>query len=684
MPKFKGPLLGSTDTETTGLDLDHGAKPFLVTIYNEQTQENIWWEWDVDPLTRQPNQKQYEEDQKEIEDTYSKFDGLVLHNPKFDIRALQTIYTNLKWDWSKTYDVLTAAHLECSDQQKDLTTLTLVYLHRNVKPFEDNIKEACNKARRIARSKYPEWRIAKRSLPEMPSAKETVWKNDMWLPRCIAQEENYPDDHPWWTICSRYANADSATTLGVYRVLEELIKERDLWAIYQERLKLLPILYEMEREGISLSESRQEELFNDYQKEFDEASEFILGLAEEKGFKDLKLPKGASPTDSLVKFTFEGLNLPVIKKSQKTGEPSLAADVKRELLLRTEHGSVEEKFLETLTLRSKRGTSLSYMESYEAFRIRKNGISRLHSWLNPTGTNTLRMSSQNPNQQQISKQYFQDDRNLRYIFGPPKGKVWVAIDYDNLELRIPAYECQEPAMLELFEAPDKAPFYGSYHLLIVSILHEELWYQCMEDVGPTKAGELFKKKYKDTYYQWTKNGNFAELYGAVDTGDGKGTADRAFHMPGAQEIIAERLTAKNQLNQDYIAFAQDEGYVTTLPDLEVSPKQGYPLQCRRTRWGKVKPTIPLNYHVQGTACWIMMRAMIKVQSYFDTLDPSVGARMVMNVHDELVLEFNKKANWKPKAQKVRVLMESIGKILDPQIKLTCGIDVHPNNWSQSI
>ena len=95
----------------------------------------------------------------------------------------------------------------------------------------------------------------------------------------------------------------------------------------------------------------------------------------------------------------------------------------------------------------------------------------------------------------------------------------------------------------------------------------------------------------------------------------------------------------------------------------------------------VKPTIPLNYHVQGTACWVMMRAMIKVQEYLDSLGD--GYRLVMNVHDEIVVEMPKKANKGnlPKATRIRELMESIGDCVG--VTLTCGMDYHPNYWSQA-
>lgn len=676
------------DTETTGLDLNHGSKPFLVTICNEQ-QENQWWEWDVDPFTRK-----VKVDQKDINRIKVAIKGqnIVFHNAKFDFRALDKISYWPSRDWSKVDDTLIASHLIASNQPHNLTTLSLIYLGINVEPYEATINQACNEARRLARSKFPEWKIAKAGMAELPSVKsgskkdeEKPWKNDMWLPRAIAQELDYADDHPWWTVCSDYANLDSASTVMLMEVFKDILEEKGLTKIYKERLKLLPIIYGMESGGISLSKQRKDELYDQFKEEFNEYSQVCMEIAQKKKC-ELDLPKGASPTKTLKEFCFneEGLNLPVIKTTD-TGAPSMDKSVKEDYLLTLKPKTIQYKFVEALDARAKLSTSINYMETYERFLVHsKSGACKLYSSLNPTGTQTLRMSSNNPNQQQISKRKLSRvDKNLRYLFGPEEGKIWVAIDYDNLELRIPAYECQEPAMLDLFENPDKAPFFGSYHLLIASILYTKEWKACLTKAGAESAADLFRTKYKDTKYQWTKAGNFAEMYGAVDREDGQGTADRAFHIPGAQSIIAKRLTAKNKLNQQYIDIANKQGYVETMIDTEVDPDKGYPLWCGRTKWGKVKPTVPLNYHVQGTACWIMMRAMIKVQDYLDTLPSSVKARIIMNVHDELVLEFSSGSNWKPKAEKVRRIMESIGDVLFPQVNLTCGIDVHTNNWSTS-
>jgi len=262
------------------------------------------------------------------------------------------------------------------------------------------------------------------------------------------------------------------------------------------------------------------------------------------------------------------------------------------------------------------------------------------------------------------------------MFGPPSGKEWWSLDFDNFELRIPAYESGEPAMLELFENPDASPYFGSYHSLICHILHKEEFEKC-------KDGNGFKNKRPDLYRK-AKSGNFAELCGAVDTKDGNSTADKTFGVPGAQSIIASRLTNKNRLNKELVNFANSHGYVQTIPDKEIDSEKGYPIVCdfnyhRGIR--TVKPTQPMSYHVQGTACWVVYRAMDKVEKYLKKFGPDY--EIIMNVHDELSFSFPFKDNLGNLniIRKVREIMESCGDSIG--VKLTCGIDYHPKNWNDS-
>lgn len=690
----------AVDTETTGLDLRHGARPFFVTMCRVG-EDPVFWEWDVDPLTRQPTIPQ--EDIEEIEEWLNTEDELVLQNPKFDAAALATI--GIQLPWSKVKDTLLAGHLLASNQPHDLTTMTLVYLGVNIKKYEDALQEVCNAARRLARSKFPTWRIAKEGLPEMPSAKggskkgakgvesESPWKFDCWLPRAIAKHCKYSKDHPWWTVLQEYANTDSVSTAHLWPAMLHKLTHRKLYPIYEERLKLLPIVARMEANGVTLSATRLDELVAEYKEESSNAGSIVVNLAAAKGYA-LDLPKGASPNNSLRRFCFDVLDLPrVYNKKAKSTEPTLNKEAMEQYLATLPKSSIGYSFIKNLTDKRSRDTALSYMEGYRRFWKSINGSPRcdwfrLFPSLNPTGTDTLRFSSSNPNEQNISKK---KGFNLRYCFGPAPGREWWSLDAQNIELRIPAYEAGEQDFIALFERPNDPPYFGSNHLLIAHLLFPREFDECIRN------GWDFKEKYKSTLYQRTKNGNFAVQYGAVDKADGTGTADRTYGLPGAQARIKARFAKQEAHNQWCIDFARKHGYIETVPDKTVDPYRGYPLLCARTDYGDIKPTVPLNYRTQGTAMWWMSKAMVRCQPQLDewnAADPATDGSdnyfIVMQVHDELVFDFPKRAHplKNPKGsnlQRIRIvkqLMERGGD--DIGIPTPVSIGYNEEHWADEV
>ena len=675
----------SIDTETTGLDLRHSARPYFVTICKDDG-EQIWCEWDVDPLTREVDVPSGDLDGIEgligSDGGQEEVHELVLQNAKFDFAALQSVWTASEWEfgWDRVHDTLIAGHLLASNRPHDLTSMALQYLGIDIQPYDDALKAACNEARRMARKEFPTWQIAKQGLAGMPSAKESCWKYDGWLPRAIAKEREYAPDHPWWTVLSNYANTDSSTTLLLWKAMRAEIERRGLWEIYEERRKVIRVAYIMERDGVTLSKTRLEELKGRYAEEIEKAESTCLDIAAKHGV-ELKLPKGGN-SKQLSTFLFQTLKLPVLKQSEKTGAPSLDKSVIECYSHLLQDGTDGGDFIRALRGKRKRDTALAYMEGYERFWMGTVGYRdwyRLHPSLNPTGTDTLRWSSSNPNEQNISKQ---EGFNLRFVFGPAPGREWWSLDAKNIELRLPAYEAGETEMIALFERPDDPPFFGSNHLLVFSILFPDLW---------AKHGAAVKKLYASTNYQWVKNGNFAVQYGAVEE---SGTAARAYHVDGGQRKVQARFGRIKQLNDRCIAFANKYGYVETMPDKTVNPTKGYPLLCTRSEWGKILPTVPLNYRVQGTAMWWMAKAMVRCQEQLDTWreDSQFDGRIALQVHDELVFDFPKRYSVDPdgkpiygnlgKIRKIKRLMEEGGRDIGVPTPVSC--EYHENNWSEGV
>jgi DNA polymerase I-like protein with 3'-5' exonuclease and polymerase domains len=666
------------DTETTGLDLRHGCKPYFVTLCDAAGDQR-WWEWWVDPLTRQPAVPP--EDLQEVKQVLAECDGFVLQNTKFDATALMTIGIT-PFPWAKVYDTLLAGHLLASNQPHDLTSMALHYLGVDAQPYEDKLRDACQAARRYCRSHYPTWKIAKAGLLTMPSAGKEDWKADGWLPRQLAQELGYHDDHHWHTVLRDYANSDSAVTVALWGVMEQELKSKDLWGIYLERLKLLRISYLIEERGLTVSGTRLEELKAQYQQESAAAEGLCLNVARSMG-ADITLPRGGN-NKALTDFVFNTLNLPVVRRANKgKGGPSLDKYALEEYEATLPDHSRARVFVSNLKAKRSRDTAITFLDAYKRFwlAVGQPGWWRLHPSLNMTGTDTLRWSSQSPNEQNISKK---SGFNLRYCFGPAPGREWWSLDAQNIELRIPAYEAGEQAMIDLFERPDDPPYFGSNHLLACHILHPALFEACTNPSLPPPHidGRIFKDKYKSTWYSWTKNGNFAVQYGAQES---SGTADRAYHVPGGQAKIQQRLGKINDLNQAQILHAEKYGYVETIPDKTVNPHRGYPLLCTRTEWGKILPTVPLSYHVQGTACWWMAKAMVRCQQQLDQWNnkrtPSQCYYLIAQIHDELLFDFPYRPDRGNLAKilTIKRLMEQGGDDIGIPTPVSC--ELHLESWA---
>lgn len=742
MPRIETRIV-ALDCETTGVDSHHGALPFFVTM--NDGKESLWWEWEVEPETRRV--VFLAEDLEEIQAELDLADEIVLQNGKFDYAMLHQLYKKaglkLRWDWDKVHDTLIAGHLLASSQPHDLTAMVVQELRIDIEPYEKRLKEACHKARRIARSHYPTWRIAKEGLEDMPSAKggggktvrggesESPWKFDTWLLKAIAVAAGYNKSHPWYKLLEDYSNTDSAMTQPLWLAQRRKLEQRGLYRIYQERMKVIPIACEMERRGVTISGARLEELEQKYQADSERDGATCVAIAKGLDY-ELVLPKSGN-NKSLTQLCFgvpadddtplfpnritKYLDLPILGRTE-SGNPSLDKTVLERYELELESDGDQWRFTKALRSKRKRDTALTYMKGYRRFWLPLSRVVQkhlqecewfvLHPSLNPTGTSTLRWSSSAPNEQNISKQTEMCPEckgvaglrcricngkgelslNLRYAFGPAPGREWWSLDAKNIELRIPSYESDEQEMIELFERSGEPPYYGSQHILNFSTVYPDIWGKELREVGLEKVGPHCKKKYASTWYQWCKNGDFAIQYQC-----GRETADRAFHRPGCFDLLKSRFTKMESLNQHWIRFADKHGYVETMPDKSVDPKRGYPVMCSRTEWGKISPTIPLSYHVQSTAMWWMQEAMIAVADELREWNRKAARPeyfIAMQVHDELTLDFPKMDHPKrnprgsnlPRLRRIQRLMESCGDRIG--VPTPVGCEYHENNWAEGV
>lgn len=736
-----------------------------------------WWEWAIDPLTRQVHIPESDaEDIRQLIRSAAANGGIVGHNSKFDAGMVEAAGLG-PWPWAACDDTLVASHLLNSNTEHNLTDLAIDWLGEDIHPYENRLKEAVMECRRRvqqarqSRKRKPpdtstsagrkraaeiarddplaDWRIAEEGLREMPSAGKEPWKADGWLPRAMAAFDKLSGDHPYWTVLSDYANADSETTVRLWFEQKVEIVRRGLMPLYRERLKALPVLAAMERRGVTVDRVALRRMKTELKAEADAVERELVGIALSHGYP-LSLPK-AGRNGSLDGFVFgtvtircsvcgaeqelpghqldycrqmesqgrpclkcreagqttpgfpkvvgvSGLCLPpVYNPKAKTAKPCFDAKIAIPWYLdNLPEGSAGHQFVKGYEKRSGRLKAVDYLETYETFGIplvEYDGWLSLHPHFHATGTSLLRRSCSNPNLQQVGKK---KETNLRRCFGPAPGREWWSFDYKNLELRLPAYESGEADLIALFERCDDPPFFGSEHLLNFSVVYPEIW--TAELPHQMKDPEHVKKKYKDTYYQWVKNGDFALNYGAVNKEDGTGTADRTFRRAGSQSRLEARFAKKSALNQKQIDHARRAGYVETILDASLDwgtdPPRGYPLLVTRVDhgygYGDVLPTTPLNFHIQGSAAWCTLKAMNRIApklSEWTAADPR-GYHLIIEVHDELVFDFPAGEGPEPwrtnhaKAMEIAQMMEMSGN--DLGIPLPVDTEFHQKSWAEGL
>jgi DNA polymerase I-like protein with 3'-5' exonuclease and polymerase domains len=592
------------------------------------------WEWDVNPLTREPEIPKG--DLTELQD-FLDANHFVLHNTKFDYLALESIGLRIP-SFEFTQDTLIASHVLASAESHNLKDLGLQYCD-----ILNDDEEALHAATVIARryGKKYKWRTAQKDVhdPHFPAATKDWVKMDMWTPRAMAKAQNLPPDHPYWTLCRTYGILDAERTMACWLIMEEGLKEEGLTYQYEQRRKLLEVTYTMESHGITLRATESQKVKKDYRFKSNKA-ELAAKTAADHKIDNL------DSYQQLSKILFDHFKLEPTKQT-KAGNPSTDKDVIKEL-----SEMVEGKPLDFLTnLQDFRGytTAWDYLNSYKNFGVELKGTDfwSLYPSFNITGTKTTRFSCNNPNAQNISKK---ERTNLRKVFGPAPGREWWSIDYSNIEMRIFGYASGDEKLIGAFESGE------SVHLIFSEILFPKEFAECR------RKGWSFKDKYESTLYQWTKNGNFSLIYGA-----GVAKANRTYHVDNAYHIIRSKLPLIDEFMRLKDHEARSEGFITTLG--------GYRLQVPEK-----KPHAAVNYFVQGSAGWAMIMAMIRVFEYLRTLGPEY--KMTMTVHDELDFDFpvHKDPNHNLRIiYHIKQLMELSGE--DIGIPVPVDVERHAVTWA---
>ena len=357
-------------------------------------------------------------------------------------------------------------------------------------------------------------------------------------------------------------------------------------------MRLLPVLARMERNGIRIDPLFFAEMSRELEHE--------LRLVQEEIFKEAGSEFNLNSTPQLRTVLFEDLGLPVIRKT-KTG-PSTAAAVLEQLeALGHPVPRLLMKYRRMEKLRS------TYIDALPGLVHPRTG--RIHTSFNQTVAATGRLSSSNPNLQNIPIRT-RIGREIRKGFVAAPGHVLLAADYSQIELRILAHFSGDPAFVTAFrEASD-------IHRQTAAVIF---------DVPVEKVTSRMRDQAKTI--------NFATLYG-----QGAFSLGRQLGLPRdeAQRFIDqyfERFSGVRAFLDEQVSLARERGYVETLWG-----RRRYVPELASRNWNirAHGERIARNTPIQGTAADVIKKAMIEVQQALD--EAGSQAMLLLQVHDELVLE----------------------------------------------
>jgi DNA polymerase-1 len=433
---------------------------------------------------------------------------------------------------------------------------------------------------------------------------------------------------------SEYSAEDADVALQLHAALHPgIAADAKLARIYGEiEMPVREVLYRMEREGV-LIDARQLEAMSH------ELGHKMLEL-EAKAHREAGQPFNLGSPKQIAEIFFVKKGIPVVRKTP-SGAPSTDEDVLEKLALDQPLAKTLLEHREISKLKS------TYTDKLPKMVNARTG--RVHTTYAQAVAVTGRLSSNDPNLQNIPVRTA-EGRRIREAFVAPEGRVIVSADYSQVELRIMAHISDDASLLRAFAAG--------------------------EDIHRATAAEVFGRPLAEVSSEerrYAKVINFGLIYGMS-----------AFGL--AQQLGLERATAQAYISSYFTRYpgvakymedtrkaARERGYVETVLGRRLwLPEIRSANPARRS--GAERAAI--NAPMQGTAADLIKLAMIAVQQWLDR--EKLSSRLIMQVHDELVLEV-------PDAELVRVKAELPGLMSGvAQLKVPLVVDVGSGqNWEKA-
>jgi DNA polymerase-1 len=491
-----------------------------------------------------------------------------------------------------------------------------------------------NKKENVADLEYDE---------ELPAQKEKK-KNE---PSPVPLAELRPIAVGAWLLDSNYTGPAYEDVLKITNtkdwddakkaVLEE-IKRRNLSRVYDEvELPLIPVVSAMKERGIKIDRKYMAGLSKEYNSKIKELEKAIYKLAGQEF--NINSPK------QLGEILFDKLKLSAPKMKKTAGG---ARSTKESELLKLSEHAIVKKILDYRQLAKLVGT---YIDAIPPL-LDKND--RLHATFDQTGTTTGRMSSNNPNLQNIPIQT-EEGRRIRDAFIAEKGFSLVSLDYSQIELRIAAFLSNDEEFMKIFKGGRD--------------VHREVASKVFGVPADEVTPDMRRK---------AKVINFGVMYGM---GVNALRANLGGTRPEAQEFYNHYFQAFSGLARyldEVKSEAKRKGYTETLFG-------------RRRYFGDIASPVPfirasaermaINAPIQGTEADIVKLAMVRIFEYIkkEKLDDSVY--ILLQVHDELVLEIADKVLDKvvPEIQKIMETVVSLDETKGVPLAVGCHIG---KNWGK--
>ena len=431
-----------------------------------------------------------------------------------------------------------------------------------------------------------------------------------------------------------YASEDADITFRLYEELKsKLAKEPILSALLEEvEIPLIRVLSDMEQAGTLVNEKILKAQSKNFSERISKLEKEAYGLADQEF--NLGSPK------QLQEIFFGQLNYPIIQKTPG-GQPSTAENVLKQL---AEDYELPKIILEHRTLSKLKSTYTDKLP----LQISAN-TGRIHTSFNQTGTSTGRLSSSDPNLQNIPIRT-EDGRRIRQAFESSKGYQLISADYSQIELRVMAHLSKDESLIKAFQEG--------------------------QDIHSSTASEVFEVNIKEVNSDQRRNAkaiNFGLIYGISAFGLSKQLGINRNLAAEYMDIYFSRYPGVRKYMEKIKSDAKKIGYVETLFGRRLYlPEISTGNAIRR----QAAERVAINAPVQGTAADIMKKAMLAVDD--SLIKEKIDAKLILQVHDELVVESNKKDSERV-AEILTNSMSNAAKLLVP-LDVEIGIG---KNWDQA-